>query len=336
MKILSIQVLRALAAWMIVYHHFMQVIFHFDATNPVGDFFSEHGMFGVDVFFVISGFIMAFIAAEKGVSSGAFLRNRIVRIVPNYWIWTLIILLLGQGVLPGLSSAQATPESVVLSLLFVSHPNPDAALGYYPTLPVGWTLNFEMFFYVLFAVVLSRRWRIEKTLVATMALIVAIPVLYKLFHIGVYHQVLGNIKLFEFASGMGLFYLWRFGRNIFDHPLTLTIVVISIFPLAFFAQYGMVLVYFATVTLYLFLYLEKWRDMKNKVLRAFEHLGEISYSTYLAHGTVLALLDACCGGAALSAGGVVMLLAVYSVGVYAVSYASYRLVEVRLSKRLKG
>lgn len=321
---------------MIVYHHFMQIVFHFEATNPVGDFFSYQGMFGVDIFFVISGFIMAFIAAEKGVSYRAFLRNRIVRIVPNYWMWTLVFLLLGQYVVPEISSARATAESVLLSLLFVTHQNPAAALGYYPTLPVGWTLNFEMFFYVLFAIVLGRRWRIEKTLLVTMVAIIMFPVLYKLFHISFYHQVLGNIKLFEFASGMGLFYLWRFGQRAFYHPLTLSSVVVFIVPFGFFAHYGIALVYFATATVYLFVYFEKIVDMKNKAVQWFEHLGEISYSTYLSHGVVLALIDTYCGSASFSTGHVVILLILYSICVYAVSYASYRLIEVRLSKRLKG
>lgn len=54
----SLQALRAIAAWLVVYGHYMQIIHGFQYSSPLGKFFSMHGRFGVDLFFVISGFIM--------------------------------------------------------------------------------------------------------------------------------------------------------------------------------------------------------------------------------------------------------------------------------------
>ena len=75
----SVQYLRAVAA-------FAVLIFH--ACEPVGRSFVV-GSAGVDVFFVISGFILWHIAAQRQPRPGAFLLGRIIRIVPAYWAVTL-------------------------------------------------------------------------------------------------------------------------------------------------------------------------------------------------------------------------------------------------------
>jgi peptidoglycan/LPS O-acetylase OafA/YrhL len=56
--------LRALAAWTVVCHHFMQIFFDFKARGPVGQFFIDKGAVGVDVFFVISGLVI-FLSTES-------------------------------------------------------------------------------------------------------------------------------------------------------------------------------------------------------------------------------------------------------------------------------
>ncbi|NOT83581.1 MAG: acyltransferase family protein [Methylococcaceae bacterium] len=54
----SLQALRGLSAWLVVYHHYMQMVHHFHYQSSVGAFFVNYGGMGVDVFFIISGFIM--------------------------------------------------------------------------------------------------------------------------------------------------------------------------------------------------------------------------------------------------------------------------------------
>src|SRR4051812_3503447 len=56
--LISVQALRALAAWAVVCHHFMQIFFDFHPSGPVGRFFTEKGAVGVDIFFVISGLVI--------------------------------------------------------------------------------------------------------------------------------------------------------------------------------------------------------------------------------------------------------------------------------------
>lgn len=107
------------------------------------------GAAGVDIFFVISGFIMWVISVRAPLGPGDFLLRRVVRIVPLYWLTTLGVVVLAM-LWPHLFPVmKVTTGHVVQSLLFLPHrdPNGDPA----PVIAPGWTLNYEAFFYVLFA-----------------------------------------------------------------------------------------------------------------------------------------------------------------------------------------
>jgi len=147
-QFLSIQYLRALAALGVV-------IFH---VSPADTPFMV-GNAGVDIFFVISGFIMWSITEERAASPAAFLRDRLIRIAPLYWLLTTL-LVVGALVAPKLfPNLRIDLPFVAGSYLFVPM-RPPGATGADPIWPVlvqGWTLNYEMFFYVLFSVCLFLR-----------------------------------------------------------------------------------------------------------------------------------------------------------------------------------
>lgn len=139
-QIQSIQWLRALAALAVVAFH---------ASLQLGDAFIV-GAAGVDVFFVISGFIMWTISA-RAPRPGAFMVDRIVRITPLYWLATGVMIF---GALAGLfPRVVLTSDHIVYSLLFIPHVSPSNH-EVWPLLVQGWTLNYEMFFYALFALTL--------------------------------------------------------------------------------------------------------------------------------------------------------------------------------------
>lgn len=143
-KLYGIQYLRGLAALAVV-------VFH--AAERTGGHFAI-GAAGVDVFFVISGFIMWVITAERPVSPLRFLAERARRIVPVYWIVTGVMVV---GALAGLfPNLRLTVGYVLASLLFVPSRSPgDGQI--WPVLVQGWTLNYEMFFYLVFALTLLLR-----------------------------------------------------------------------------------------------------------------------------------------------------------------------------------
>jgi exopolysaccharide production protein ExoZ len=143
--VVTIQYLRAIAASLVVYHHaFAPTALHSYYKTPFGEF-------GVDIFFVISGYIMWTTTVGSGRGPISFWLARIMRIVPLYWLYTTLFLtaatFLGPQVL--FTPAGLDPLFVLKSYLFIpaAHPyNGDIV----PVYSLGWTLNYEMFFYFCF------------------------------------------------------------------------------------------------------------------------------------------------------------------------------------------
>ncbi|WP_203099592.1 acyltransferase family protein [Skermanella rosea] len=144
--------MRAFAALLVVFHHARYQITDFEVFYTGGVWL--FGQAGVDIFFVISGFIMWVTTSLRPTAPGDFLRNRIVRIVPMYWLVTLAVAAAAL-LLPNLFRAvELTPEHVLKSLFFIPHFYPAAPNRIWPLLIPGWTLNYEMFFYLIFAAAL--------------------------------------------------------------------------------------------------------------------------------------------------------------------------------------
>jgi exopolysaccharide production protein ExoZ len=104
----------------------------------------------VDVFFVISGFIMWVVSYQRPPTPGGFLLRRIERIVPLYWAVTLGTA--AAAIIAPFAFPRMTPSlsHVLGSILFVPHRDPTGAV--YPLIAPGWSLNYEMFFYLIFSV----------------------------------------------------------------------------------------------------------------------------------------------------------------------------------------
>lgn len=119
--LLGLQYLRFFAALLVVLCHAWQMV-------PVvgkGDLGSEFegGASGVDMFFVISGFIMGYITAERPVTSTRFMLDRIARIAPPYWAITLLMALVLIFAPSVFRSASFDPATLITSLLFIPWPS---------------------------------------------------------------------------------------------------------------------------------------------------------------------------------------------------------------------
>ena len=189
----SIQYLRALAALAVLVFHAMQ-----RAGAPV-----TVAAAGVDVFFVISGFIMGStvgVLTAGAASPGRFLLHRLIRIAPLYWAVTLALAVAATvpGLLPNL---RASASHLALSLLFIPHLDP--AGGIFPLLVPGWTLDYEMAFYLVFAAALwlPRRRRLF-AVTAALGGLVAAGALFRLS--GALWQTYTDPILLEFAAGLAL------------------------------------------------------------------------------------------------------------------------------------
>jgi exopolysaccharide production protein ExoZ len=142
-EIMTIQYLRGVAAIGVVLLH-------------IGECLHLHlqfGAAGVDLFFVISGFIMWMVSRQTEATPSTFVKKRLLRIVPLYWLVTIFLATCAR-LRPNLFPLDhPVTGHVPLSLLIIPHLAPDGTL--YPVVGQGWTLNYEMFFYFLFAVTLA-------------------------------------------------------------------------------------------------------------------------------------------------------------------------------------
>jgi len=146
-KLGNIQSLRAFAAAGVILFHIVANArihgVHINIFSPFGTF----GNMGVDVFFVISGFVMAESQHRAPSSTTRFLARRLLRIVPLYWVLTLLYWALGSIAPQQYPNLHLDSDWPFASLFFLS-----GGLGFgSPILGQGWTLEFEMLFYLIFS-----------------------------------------------------------------------------------------------------------------------------------------------------------------------------------------
>ncbi len=285
----TLQILRGVAALFVSLHHYVQLAFQGQTPGPVSTFLWERGPLAVDVFFILSGFIMAHTAPRYVGRGRDFLVNRLSRVIPNYWFYTL--LLLGSTLLLDASCYLTgwTTKSLILSFLLVPNPNPNGH-GDFPFLYVGWTLTYELVFYTILgcSLLFFRR----RYLVATGVALCALPAI---FH-GHHPFGLGNGFFIEFLAGMILRTLWGH-RARFTGAMPRVVALVAGLPL-------LVLVLGRPPSLPTDFALALWIVINAILLdpllgngpltRLLVRSGDLSYSIYLSHivvlGWVLALV----------------------------------------------
>jgi exopolysaccharide production protein ExoZ len=290
----SVQSLRAVAALLVVYFH--AVLQVQTALRGPDNLLHSFGSSGVDLFFVISGFVMWTSTAGRALSTGAFYRRRIVRIVPLYWGVTLFACAVAIAMPQLLRTTKFEFGHALASFLFIPWPNPGLPPNDPETLtPVvipGWTLNYEMFFYALFGMGLlveERRRFIVVAMLIGAALVAGMLLKQVVPPLGFY----GSTLLFEFLAGVFIG-SWM-ERHRMPNPRLWAMLFCLLLPLLCILdaiglhtdralQWGTVaaLIIFAAVAA------EKGGAAPHS--RLLETLGDASYSIYLTHVFVIAAL----------------------------------------------
>jgi peptidoglycan/LPS O-acetylase OafA/YrhL len=203
----NVQVLRGLAAAMVVVQHSVDQF----SNHPIAamarlrDPFHGALGIGVDVFFIVSGFIMYHIAKDDfGVPGRAklFLYRRLARVAPLYWLLTIPIGIISL-VAPRLVNHEMSGAAhLISSLLFWPWLNNEGLV--HPVLGLGWTLNYEVAFYVAFAaaLLLPNRVGIWALVGFLIALAAAHPILPTV-QLGFWSDPV----ILEFLAGIGLAWL---------------------------------------------------------------------------------------------------------------------------------
>lgn len=273
-KLLGVQYLRAVAAIAVLVFHSASR-FHIDFRG---------GGAGVDVFFVISGFLMIAITGPS-TRPWSFFRERVQRIVPIYWFATSVMVI---GAIAGLfPNLKITFWYTAASYLFLPAPNPTTG-DIWPVLAPGWTLNYEMFFYASFAILLflGSQLRVVVALTALFGGLVLVGATLSNDSIGM--QFYTNFIMLEFALGAWIGCLWKFPEALWlriparlltaasSGALALAMLVVPDMPEV--AMYGLP----AAGMLIGVLALQRQGLVRH--YRLPELCGDASYSIYLWHG----------------------------------------------------
>ncbi len=284
--ILPVQYLRGIAALLVVWQHAKGRVPGFGVFLP-----SDFGLSGVDVFFVISGFIMTVTTARTDMTAGKFLLKRVIRVVPLYWLLTFAIavdwLIRPPG--PALDAQAVTAATVIESLLFIPHFSNVFPDKVWPLLVPGWTLDFEMFFYLVFAASLflvpSRRLSV---LTAVLGCLAAVGALWGPFAVAA-AQIYTSPLLLEFLAGAWIGLSYVAGRHRVPAVGSLLLVVFGSicllmrddppFGQAFQIAGAAMLIFGAINPLF-----------ERIDLPALRMLGDSSYSLYLTHVFVLSAM----------------------------------------------
>jgi peptidoglycan/LPS O-acetylase OafA/YrhL len=245
---------------------------------------------GVDLFFVISGFIMWVTTCPSGIGPKAFFGKRIRRIVPLYWLFTALGVLIAAGA-PQLGKNTSVGHAVA-SFLFLPAVNPATHLAE-PVLAPGWTLNHEMLFYLIFALALTLPPR--PRLAAVIGVNVAMAVLGWLTHGPLLVSFYTNPIILEFVFGVLVGWIYTNGYSVsrrVSGMLAGAGVLVMVGCAAAWGQTVMLRVALwgvpAAVIVLALALIENAKPVRR--LPKWQFLGDASYSIYLVHGVVLSAL----------------------------------------------
>ena len=292
-KLESIQALRGIAVLGVVAFHAMTVEQKYSGGDLLLPGLLTLGQAGVDLFFAISGFVMVTVTRGRFASgeTGRFLWGRFSRIYPTYWFYyflTAAVLLVRPG---WVNSTQGSQVDLLTSFFLF----PDAQL---PLVMVAWSLIHELWFYLVFAVLLQFRERLLLPLLLAWgaALVLANTLYPPLQQPGVARIVLHPYTLEFIGGALAAILLYR-QRPAGSRPLVLLATALLVAAgMAAVHHYGILdnqgLLRAATVgtlfSLLVYAAAAAERSMSVRAPTTLLFFGNISYTVYLSHILVLA------------------------------------------------
>ena len=337
-RLAGVQFARAFAALAVMLSHAVGDVASHGGSNLTSVF--TIGAAGVDLFFIISGFVMVHSAAHLFGQPGSrrvFLSRRLLRVVPLYWLATFgyLSMQIARGNWHGLEASR-----LAASLVF--WPLPDKIGSTLPTYGIGWTLNYEMFFYVSFALALGSR--LPRGLWLIVGLLSTFVVSGRLFSLPEPLGFWSNPVLIEFVFGLLLGVSFRRGWRL-PRVAAMLAIGAGVAALAIVAHTNISFspddpasstwrwLLWGLPCAALFAGLVLTRDPTASPHRLLHFLGDASYALYLVHPMVIILLRSTFPGLVTAFSGDIRLATyVQLILIAVVTVISAALVHVALEK----
>lgn len=279
--IYSVQYLRGVAAILVLLGH---SLFKIEQVTGVSNDWFSIGASGVDLFFIISGFIMCHATEGKAIDAFSFFKNRFLRIIPLYWLLSFLALIVFV-LKPGLVNSSGGGTTIFNSFTLI--PNGERFL-----IQNGWTLSFEFLFYIIFAGALA----VKSNKIGFVSLVILFMV-----SVGVVFPVDNNF--FEFITSplliefvMGMFAYWIYNNKVFSRWFALGFILVGVGCLLVvngFGMWGDRIVSYGFPYMLVFIGVTSFetaffREKENFISKVMKLAGDASYSLYLSHPFVLA------------------------------------------------
>lgn len=297
-KFHNIQVLRGVAVLSVVLFHLSSVELKYGGGGSLLSSWLDFGQFGVDLFFVISGFVMMVVSHERDGKAAAitFLAHRFTRIYPLYWFYSILLLIVYFVHPSWVTGTQDRKIDIAASFLLLPQDG-------YPLLSVGWTLVHEMYFYLIFFAIV---WLVPvgKRMYAVAGWLICVLGAY--FSLGVdtpAMRVIASPLTTEFMMGCLIAkHIQGQNSSLFriKNPWVIPALVICISVVAYMryrdatgsigpAGWWRILLFGApaVVTIWWGVHAERAGVLFSALLK---RIGDASYSTYLTHVLTLSLL----------------------------------------------
>jgi exopolysaccharide production protein ExoZ len=290
--LVHIQILRFVAAVSVIAFHALGVALDgHKVPESVISFVLSYGGRGVDLFFVISGFIIFYATHGSSLTPAEFLRRRVERIVPLYFVVIFAVTMLAFT-LPATFDTPNwyTPRHILKSLAFVAFTD-----GEMPVVYVGWSLEYEMYFYLAAALLMAATrdpWRNIVVIFSALAVVGRIP--------GV-EAALGNYAFFvdplilEFVLGVIVGRVFVTGRLDWP-PLVAAACAVAAVLATDPTQRVIVSGVPSALLVMAAAFLSRRRTNPSWPERALARLGDASYSIYLAQVETVTLVGAAVAG----------------------------------------
>lgn len=289
-KIRNIQALRGLAVLLVVFFHLFIIEKKYSGFDTFLPDVFQFGMAGVDLFFVISGFVMVMVTRGKFQVFGEaikFLYHRASRIYPLYWVYSTLALIVFMIQPSWVNGSQGNEVNILSSFLLL----PSDKL---PIVQVGWTLIHEIYFYLVFFLILLLLPE-SFLMYAIAAWGICVVLLNSTLDPGnPFYDLISNPLTFEFLGGglLGLAYQ-RSEKRLNTSLLVLMAVVSFLAAIAGFIYYQnitgilpdgwwRVLLHGAPALIVTYCFIEAERN-GFRLHSTLVQIGNASYSIYLSH-----------------------------------------------------
>jgi exopolysaccharide production protein ExoZ len=274
-RFIYIQLLRFVAATSVVFFHSVGTAMkHIPDQSTFG--YGFRGDHGVDIFFVISGFVICYSTDFLRTTSLDFLLRRLRRIVPIYWLLTLGMVAVSVLIPSAFSGTDwINPRSVLLSMTFLSFLDQKM-----PIIFVGWSLEYEMLFYATITILFFRALKAWDDLIIVFSLLSTLSISPEGHGLQALSSFLTNPMLLEFVYGVIIAKLFL-GRRV-STPAQIVVLIPTLIVAVSDPTNRIVVAGLPSCLLVLAAAaLSKLRQNPSLLERFFGALGDASYSIYL-------------------------------------------------------